>query len=40
MALVRDEVRLCQVKAFHTDLTVASLCTAANEINDAQYAQT
>ena len=33
MVLVRDEVRLCQVKAYHTNLTVVSLCMAANEIN-------
>ena len=33
MALVKDEVRLCQVKAYHTDMTVVSLCMAANVID-------
>ena len=37
MVLVRDQVRLCKLKAYHADLTVVSLCmTADNRVtNDA-----
>ena len=31
MVPVRNEVKLCQVKAYHADLTVVSLCMTTNE---------
>ena len=30
------KVKLCQVKAYHTDLAVTSLCMAVNWIHDPQ----
>ena len=31
-----DKVRLCQVKTYHTDLAVTSLCMAVNGIHDPE----
>ena len=31
-----DKVRLCQVKTYHTDLAVTSLCMAVNGVLDPQ----
>ena len=35
-----DKVSLRQVKTYHTDLAVTSLCMAVNGIHDPQKAQT
>ena len=35
-ALVTEALRLYQVKAYHTDLAVTSLCMAVNKIHDPQ----
>ena len=37
--LVTDTVRFCQVRVYHIDLAVTSICMAVNEIHDRQTTQ-